>query len=409
MLLLGNPESDIRVIKTVRSLQDAGYRVSLFSIGPEQLGTTPDLHGARLHLVHAPRPLRMLSGLRARLRRPSGQAQSARSNPVAATAQHGVLGDLRALGGTLWLNLVLALHAASHPAEIVHANDLDTLPAALLLKLRGARAVIYDAHELYPDMHSATSALYAGLWRLIEHRLIRHANAVITVNAAIAGELQRRHRLGRTPAVVMNCPVRVAEHPLTTSASGDAGVPMLFHGALQPERGLEEVITAMPLLDERISLAVRGDGPLRAHLEELAVAKGVSARVHFLPRVPPDRLIAELDGFSIGLVPYPPVSLNNYLCSPNKLFEYMMGGLAVLASDVPELRRILTETGAGLLYQTASPQSFAQAVMALAGDPDRLARCRRAARRAAEDRYNWEQQVIVLLAVYAGVVSVADS
>jgi glycosyltransferase involved in cell wall biosynthesis len=454
MLLLGNPAGDSRVLKTVRTLQDAGYAVTVYYIGPTQPATPPDLHGGTIHYVWAPRPLRRIGRLRAMLRRsPSPGAPAAPSSPdsppdrqwpagrEAATtanrrinlaipaARHSWLRDLRALGGTLWLNLALAMAAARQDVDIIHANDLDTLPAAMVLQLRRAAltrarslrlpgkrhpeapasrtsekrpAVVYDSHELYPDMHAASSALYAGLWRLIEHLLIVHAAAVITVNESLARELQRRHRLARRPAVVMNCAPRRgrSREPLP---SPDGPLRLLFHGGLNPERGLEELIAALPLVDSSITLSLRGDGPLRPKLEDCARLAGVADRVHFLPHVPPDQIMAELEGYPVGVVPYLPVSLSFYYSSPVKVFEYMMGGLAVLASDFPEIRYIIETTGAGLLYDTTSPRSFAAAVDALARDPDRLARCRQAAGRAADELYHWERQAAVLLEVYAGL------
>ena len=159
----------------------------------------------------------------------------------------------------------------------------------------------------------------------------------------------------------------------------------------------------MPMVSRHVVLCLQGDGPLRATLEGEARLLGVADRVRFLPAVTPDRLVGAMGGYAIGIVPYLPTSLNNYLCTPNKLFEYLMGGLAVVASDLPELRRVVAGEGLGLLYAPGDPTDLARAIRTLLADPARLEVARVAARRAAEGRYNWAAQAVGLRQLYAGL------
>ena len=73
----------------------------------------------------------------------------------------------------------------------------------------------------------------------------------------------------------------------------------------------------------------------------------------------------------------------------------------MIVSDFPEMRRIVTETGAGIARDTSSPASLAAAIEELLGEPkeQRLAR-RRSARAAAETTYNWAVQSRQLLGIY---------
>lgn len=422
LLLLGDPTMDTRVIKTTRTLQEAGFAVTLFCLARRPEGVAaPDLGGATIHWVDAPRPLaslaRLIRGLR-RVGRPpatagvvsailaAGAEAGGGLGGVQAPARPGgarrLLGEVRALLGTLWLNLALYRAALGTAAAAIHANDLDTLLAGVLLKRRLGSRLVYDAHELYPEMFASTSALYVGLWRLLEHRLIGSADGVVTVNRSIAGELRRRHRLPITPTVVMNCPPL---QPLPGDPDeGRAGeFRLLYLGRYNAERGLLGMLRAMPLVDRRAVLCLRGGGPLQAALEGEARLLGVADRVRFLPAVAPDRLVGAMGGYAIGIVPYLPTSLNNYLCTPNKLFEYLMGGLAVVASDLPELRAVVAGEGLGLLYAPGDPMDLARAIHALLADPARLEVARAAARRAAEGRYNWAAQAVGLGQLYAGL------
>ncbi|HVA92566.1 MAG TPA: glycosyltransferase [Chloroflexota bacterium] len=404
MLLLGEPAFDYRVAKEAGTLVAAGYVVTIVCLPPDpRAGGPAQVGGATVIRRAAPRPLRMLARLRrARTHtRPEGGEQPGSRGPAEAPRQargKKFLREARALVGTLWLNLVLARVAARVPADYIHAHDLDALWAGKMTARRVQARLIYDAHELYPDMLAHSSQLYNGFWRLIEHRLIRHARAVITVNRVLAIELRNRHRLPHLPAVVMNCPP--LSPPPPPLERGDGTIGMLYLGALLPERGLEGLLQALPHVDPRVILHVRGSGPLRSWLDAQATIPGLQGRLIMHDPVPAERLAATLAGMAIGVIPYVATSLNNYLCSPNKLFDYFMGGLAVVASDLPEVRRDLVRRGAGLLYGHDDPTALADAINSLATDPARLRAFQRSARLAAEEEFHWANQAHVLLETY---------
>jgi glycosyltransferase involved in cell wall biosynthesis len=92
------------------------------------------------------------------------------------------------------------------------------------------------------------------------------------------------------------------------------------------------------------------------------------------------------------------------LAAPNKLFEYLHAGIPVAASDLPDIRRIVTENEVGELFDAADATSIAAAVRRLTAFPDRLRKLRANAAAAAE-RFTWEAQARALLDVYEGLRS----
>lgn len=297
------------------------------------------------------------------------------------------------------INAIWADLAVAWRPEACHAHDLDTLEAAASAAERTGARLVYDAHELWTEQHYFGSQEEIDDWTSLEARLAPRADAVVTVNASIAAELERRYGL-RDVLPLLNCPRLVTPGPERRGRLRElsGGRPVaLFQGGYMADRGLEEVVVAAGLQD-RVVVALRGYGDLEPALRELAARHG--DRVLFLPPVPAHEMVEGSAEADIGLIPYLPTCLNNYLCTPNKLFEYMMAGVAVAGADVPELRRFIAGEGLGALFDPRSPRAVASALEALAG-PERLRECAVRSRRAAEERYHWELEGRKLVDLYA--------
>ena len=94
-------------------------------------------------------------------------------------------------------------------------------------------------------------------------------------------------------------------------------------------------------------------------------------------------------------------TLNHRLTTPNKLFEAMAAGVPVVASDLPGMASIVTETGCGVLCDPADPGSIAAAIRSiLDASPDERGAYGMRGRRAAAETYNWEAQAAVLFEEY---------
>lgn len=265
-----------------------------------------------------------------------------------------------------------------HPrADVVHANDFETLPAAVLGGRRSR--IVYDAHELYAAFEPRPPRLYRAALLLLERWLARRADAVVTVSDALADELARRHALRRRPLVVLNCPplTEVAVEPRTTPPRA------IYQAATGPGRNLEDLAEAA---GSGVQLAARILGPA-------ATPPGV----HRLDPVGPEELVHALAPFDIGLVIDRPETENARLALPNKLFEYLMAGLAVLVPRSPAMQGFVEEHEVGLAYEQGR---IADALRELASDRPRLDEMRRRARALAVERYNAEAQRPALYAAW---------
>lgn len=440
MFVLNDCRSDTRVLREAAALAATGREVTIMARPRDLLAVTGDEEtrdGVRIIRVPIPGRLRR-SLLRADRGAaavppdgggPHPDASSRATRSVAGLARRAtrwpVIGpvldgsDLLVrwrLGVEAWC---AAAAAASPPADVWHAHDLDTLPAAARARRRGGGALVYDAHEVFLEAgsHARRPRWARRLMAAYERRLARRADLVLTVNDSLADLLASRWAVAR-PTVVRNCaPAWTPPQPppdlLRQALALPPGTPLLlYHGGFLPDRGLPELIAvlARPAL-AAAHLVLLGEGPLAPRLRELAAGPAVAGRVHLLAAVPPDELLPWVASADVGVMPNQPRTLNERLSTPNKLFESLAAGLPVVSSDFPERRAIILDDPAGPLGAVCDPTDPAALAAALAGLLD-LPLAERAALRArvltaAHARYTWEQQASVAREAYGRVTGQA--
>jgi glycosyltransferase involved in cell wall biosynthesis len=109
--------------------------------------------------------------------------------------------------------------------------------------------------------------------------------------------------------------------------------------------------------------------------------------VSFERNVPVSEVVRAATDADIGIIPYVPSNLNNYYCSPNKLFEYVHAGLAVVTSDLPFLRQFVVGNGVGVVFDPRDPAAIARSVN-FVSEEENLLRFKRQAREVRK-YYAW--------------------
>lgn len=386
---------DARVQREASTVARAGHDVTVIATMEPGLPAREERDGFRIVRVEpVPAWVRRLSG-----RAPIPTQQAEPTAPKTSSDPKGRPLPLVAFRDFL-VTRQMTRAAQAIPADLYHAHDLNTLAAGVAAARKHRALLVYDAHELYPDL-TGLHPKERARWRRLETRLIGRADAVITPSRARAAEMARRYGIAE-PSVVMNCPPAAAASSSAQSPLNALRAPgetlVVYAGGYTVNRGLENIVRAMALLDG-CRLALVGYGYLEAALREIA-AQIPGDRVTFVPPVPADDVVSTVAVADIGLVSYLPVGLNNELAAPNKLWEYLHAGLAVAASDLPEIRSVVEGYRIGSLFDGNDPASIAAAIEQLASDPVELD-AMRARARAAAPHYTWEAQADVLLGIYS--------
>jgi glycosyltransferase involved in cell wall biosynthesis len=291
-------------------------------------------------------------------------------------------------------------------ADVYHGHDLSALwPAYLAAKLTRGK-VVYDSHELFAERNTAYKEgfLIKSAIQIQEKFLLRRVDRVITVNESIAKELQFRYQAKRKPDVVMNCPSLVITERtdlLRTRLNLSLDIPIILYiGGITFNRGLEQTIESLQYLKGPIFVML-GPGKLGFinHLREHAKTFNVSDRVIFAPPVPHNEVASYASSADVSVAPIQNVCLSYYYCSPNKLFESIMAGLPVAASDFPEMRAVIEADQIGAVFDPAKPKEIAAAIEKILSDREAYELMRKHAYRAAA-KYSWEKESTRLLEIY---------
>jgi glycosyltransferase involved in cell wall biosynthesis len=287
--------------------------------------------------------------------------------------------------------------------DTIYCHDLYCLQAGVMLKRRWGARLVYDSHEYYPYRDPVRG--FATVIAAYEAVLVREVDAYITVSPPLASELERVYGVGPVHAIPNVEPVpdpRPAIPVSELSTLADGRLRILYQGTFAPGRGLEEVLREWATVDgTRSALFLRGPrNEWRDRLERLAEELGLFGKsVYFLPPVLEKDLIGAAQEADVGLIPYKGDFPSYRFACPNKLSQYLHGGLAILANRIPYVEHLVTRGQIGLCYDVDKPGSFARAVEDLIADRGGVERLRRNAAEFAEREYRWERYENALLAL----------
>jgi glycosyltransferase involved in cell wall biosynthesis len=308
-------------------------------------------------------------------------------------------------------NIRLFCYLLGQRAAAWCAADLDTaLPVWLRARLSG-QPFVYDAHELFTEVPEVVARpAVQRVWRWVEGFIVPRAQLAYTVGPALARVFAQRY--GRPFAVVRNVsrlrdddilPPAPSALPGTTVPTGGY---ILYQGALNVGRGLENLLDAMPQVAGR--LVICGEGDLSEALRQRAQNLGLlaSGKVEFRGFVLPEALREVTRHAAVGVMLLENIGLSYYYSLANKFFDYVHAGIPQVLIDFPEYRALNDEFDVAELVTDLAPATLATALNRLLRDePTRYLRLATNCRRAAP-QLSWQHEERVLLGLWQELVPV---
>lgn len=309
-----------------------------------------------------------------------------------------IRGVVRLLAGWSVYNLIIdALYrrarAVSIVPRVIVCHDLPALAAGIRLKKQLNCAVIYDAHEYWPE-----ADLLAGQWERnatvwIERRLIRQADTIVTVSPPLAALLERQYGLSGVISAP-NAEPSDGQNGAREVTPVSSPIKCLFQGRAERRRGLDELLEAWKGVDGlEAVLYLRCPeneflDDLKRRYQELVTQR----RLIFLQPVKEEELVSAARFADIGIIPYTGPNLNHEFCCPNKLSQYMQAGQAILANRLTFVREVIERYQCGMVYDAHKAETLVRAVRHLAEHRDILVDMKRRAREGAVKEFNWAVQ-----------------
>lgn len=286
------------------------------------------------------------------------------------------------------------------PLHAIHCHDLEPLPIAVRLKRLTGAKIIYDAHELETET-VGSGGLRQALARRTERSLMRHVDAMITVSPSIKDWYQQRYpqthiHLVRNIPAAPDTPTNAIPLREQLSVPADA-LLFLYLGGLGKGRGIESALEAFLRPEVPHHILFMGAGPLATRIKEAGQSH---VRIHYREPVPPAEVLAHAAGADVGVSLIEDACLSYRYCLPNKLFESLLAGLPVLASDLQDQASIVRERQAGWVVPPAA-DAIADRLASLSAEEGRAMR-EGLPERVADLR--WENEARELLDLYRGLL-----
>ena len=246
--------------------------------------------------------------------------------------------------------------------DVIHAHDLiAAISISFLKKRKAGLKVVWDAHELYPELRYKTPKLNRFAKKIIS-QISARVDAFITINDSFIKYYRENFPGLPTGTVLMNAtrrgrPVQSGQSssPLRLHTGIDSTqMILLFQGGVAGGRGIDVLVEVAYKLPHDWSIVVMGDGGLSKLVDD-AVSELLSTRplnrpaITRIPPAPHSELQAWTSGADLGIIPYRNTGLNHFYCTPNKLWEFPNAGVPILATGLPEMHRMITTYGTGFL------------------------------------------------------------
>jgi glycosyltransferase involved in cell wall biosynthesis len=310
----------------------------------------------------------------------------------------------------VWFYILYTV-ARRHSTDVIIVRDLPLMYLGLIVGRLVKARVIFDMAECYPEMYRSGSEKKSLATRILkspaaaahyEKHAARLADRVLVMIEESRDRLVRLGISASKISIVSNTPPLEKFAGEVAAHNGDH-LRIVYVGFVTEIRGLDLLIRAVrdyvdTVADPfSIKVDIIGQGTALPSLVELVNELGLQDRVDIHGWLGHEEVSKLVSSANIGALTYKVCNHWNTTI-PNKIFDYMLAGLPVLATEVVPIARILRSTNCGLVCKDGDVNDVAQKLILLRS-ADLRAKLGKNGYRAVKECYNWENDARTLLKV----------
>jgi len=276
--------------------------------------------------------------------------------------------------------------------DILLANDLDTLlPNYLISKLQNKK-IVFDSHELFPEIPELVHRpKVKKVWLALEKHILPKLKNNYTVCNSITEFYENKYHSNFT--TIKNLPNKKAIEKGVFSFNTDNKKIILYQGALNVGRGIELMIETMHFLQNHL-LVLIGSGDISKSLKNKVSEENLNDKVFFLGKINPETLHKLTPLADLGLSLEEDLGLNYRFALPNKIFDYIQGEVPILVSNLPEMSKVISAYKVGEIVKNRTPEKLAKQIKEV------LEKEYTKELKLAKTALIWEQQEEKLIAIF---------
>jgi len=296
--------------------------------------------------------------------------------------------------------------AIDEKADLYIAHHAETLGIAYSAAQINKAKWGFDAEDFHSEMEDSYShCAEKSLIEFLENKYLHRCDYMTASSKGIGEAYKKKYNLVQDFTVILNSfpVVSIQIKPISNSIKF-----YWYSQVIGPTRGLEQLILACGKLKGQFELHLRGtiqSDSYKSLLLELADKNGVQDKIYFHKPILADQIIPNAVQFDVGLALEYETSLNKKFCVANKIFAYLMSGLAIVGTDTFGQKDIFKYfPDAVKLCQMENADDLAKAMQYFIDYPEQLELAKKSARLAAEQEFNWEMESYKFLKTIEGVL-----
>jgi glycosyltransferase involved in cell wall biosynthesis len=292
-------------------------------------------------------------------------------------------------------NIQLFFYLLFKKADVLWANDLDTLlPNFIISRLKNIK-LVYDSHEYFTL--SVYKKASRKIWEKLENFLFPKLKNVITVSDSIKKIYQEKYKVPVT--VIRNVPYKIIHNANTEKIvlQSDKKILIMQGIGLNENRGCEEAVLTMQFLPDDFNLYFIGGGTVLGKLKKIVQDLHLSSKITFIDILSYTQMMKYTKECFLGLI-FEKIDVTDHhrFALPNKFFDYINAGIPILSSKATEIKLLIEKYNIGDFIDNFEPTEIAAKIMAIEKNNE-VYNLWKYNTIAASEELNWQNEEKVLI------------